>query len=149
MTIRGYYRRNRDDQPPAPHIGAWLAIPSLGWVGDVEFLLDTGADATTLLPDTSSRLGIDIRSIMSPVVRVHGVGGGVSCKSVEADISFPDESHSNGHRKFSLQLVLVEGETSGEREGKGLTPGLLGRDILNLCECTFNAATGRVTLEPL
>ena len=117
--------------------------------GDVEFLLDTGADATTLLPDTSNRLGIDVRSVRSPVVHVHGVGGGVSCKSVEADISFPDESHSSGHREFSFHLVLVEGEMSGADEGKGLLPGLLGRDILNLCECTFNAATGRITLESL
>lgn len=148
MTIRGYYRRSRDDQPPAPHASAWLAIPSLEWVGEVEFLLDTGADATTLLPGAIDSLGINTTAVMSPVVRVHGAGGGVSCKSVEAVVSLLDAA-IGGFRGFPVNLVLIEGEPAQADGPHEPLSAVIGRDILNLCECTFNAATGRVTLEPL
>lgn len=149
MAVRGYYRRDRRDQPLAPLVRAQLAIPVLGWVGEAEFLLDTGADVTTLLPKAVTDLGIDIRSLNSPVTRVHGVGGHVSCKYAEAHISLFDDSGSGGFREFPLRLVLIEGEPTEADGAQEPLSAVIGRDILNLCECTFNAVAGRVTLEPL
>ena len=118
-------------------------------MGEAEFLLDTGADVTTLLPKAVKELGIDVRSLNSPVMRVHGVAGDVSCKSVEAGIGLADDSGSGGLREFPVQLVLIEGEPTQADGAQEPLSALLGRDILNLCECTFNASTGRVTVEPL
>ena len=154
MTIRGYYRRSErfPSPPPAPHIAALVDIPALGRTVAINFLLDTGADVTSLLPQSVRRLGIDLDSVQpleGTPERLEGVGGYASCKVVEAVVNLPQDADSAVFVRFPVNLVLIEGEPAQASGPHEPLSAVIGRDILNLCECTFNAATGRVTLEPL
>ena len=154
MTIRGYYRRSErfPSPPPAPHINALVYIPVLERTVAIEFLLDTGADVTSLLPQSVRTLGIALDSVKpleGTPERLEGVGGYASCKVVEAIVNLPEDAGAAVFTRFRVNLVLIEGEPTQADGPHEPLSAVIGRDILNQCECTFNAATGHVTLEPL
>ena len=51
----------------APYVEARISFPQLGFRGLVSFLVDTGADGTVLMPADTKRLGIDPKSMSSPI----------------------------------------------------------------------------------
>ncbi len=55
--ITGFFSRN------SPYVEAHIEIPALGVSGSIQFLLDTGADGTAIMPKDGRVLGIDYRSI--------------------------------------------------------------------------------------
>jgi predicted aspartyl protease len=70
--IRGYLRGLPDRL--RPFVNAQVSIPSQQVSGEVRFLIDTGADATTLSPADSQRLGVDTRQLPQGIP-TRGVGG--------------------------------------------------------------------------
>ena len=142
MAISGYFKPSH--QEPAPYVSGSVYLPRLG-VGDrVDFLLDTGADATTLHPRDAGKLGVYAYSLGSASVSARGIGGPVHYTSEYAIISFYDGALGDW-RDFRIQVYI----TSSENEyAVGSLPSLLGRDILNRCRCTLDAAENHVALEP-
>ena len=140
MAIEGYYQ---DDHgaPVAPYIKVQVAIPDLHLLGDVEFLVDTGADATTLMPDDLAKLGVDIQAVSGPMKTADGSGGASEYKETKAELRFNDDAALGRFQDFGAVIHL-----SANPENAQL-PSLLGRDILNRCQCTFDAAQETATLK--
>ena len=142
MAIHGHYED--DSTPPAPYVRAEVYLPALRLSAEVEFLVDTGADNTALLPYDVGRMGVSARSVRGRSRDdISGIGGRARYKTTKALLRFHDAAVLGGFREFEIDVDLITARTDEQ------LPSLLGRDILNLCECTFNAVTGRVTLEPL
>ena len=141
MALHGFYVRHNPIFPGAPRIRALLYLGrSVSGVGpnvEVIFLIDTGADSTSLLSLDMNRLGIDFGVVTAPVEYANGVGGAARSKQVNATVSLSDEV--GVFRHFEVQSRLLP-DTGG-------FPSLLGRDILKQCRCTLDAVNRNVILE--
>ena len=140
MAIVGYYK---DDAPPAPYVYGEVYLPDLRLHGDIEFLVDTGADATSLMPDDMALIGVDISRIGRRYQKVDGVGGEARYKRTKAVLRFQDHDAFGHFQEFEIDIHLMAG-----REAQQL-PSLLGRDILNECECTLDGVREGVALRRL
>ena len=67
----------------------------------------------------------------------------MSYLAVDAVLSLYDEE-VGAWRGFPVQLGVSTAEASPDDR----LPSLLGRDVLNRCNCNFDARQGSVTLEP-
>ena len=111
-----------DDTTGRPYIDARLSIESLACDGHVSFLLDTGADSTTLMPLDGSQLRIDYEDL-NFVTPMSGAGGSVNCAVEEATLLFSSDEAIYGYR---IHLNICE------RSDKLMTlPSLLGRDVID------------------
>ena len=99
-----------------------IRIPRFGIRGRVNFLVDTGADVTTLHPDDGRSLNCPFAELENPVL-VGGVGGEQTYYDELADILFPGIDGFYGFR-----VVLSIGKPSEETDD---LESLLGLDILN------------------
>ena len=140
MAIDGYYK---DDGPPAPYVKAQVYLPGLRAGAEIEFLVDTGADATSLMPDDMALMRVDLRRIRGQSQSVEGVGGEARYKTAKAVLRFQDRDAFGHFQEFEVDIHLMAG-----RGGQQL-PSLLGRDILNECECTLNGVRESVALKRL
>jgi len=62
--------------PPAPYVQAFLLLPRLELQGLIDFLIDTGADNTTLSLIDLERINLDYRRLKRDSLRsVRGIGG--------------------------------------------------------------------------
>ena len=142
MAINGYFKPSH--QEPAPYVSGSVYLPRLGVGDQVDFLLDTGADATTLHPRDAGKLGVYAHSLGSASVSAKGIGGPMQYTPEYTLVSFFDRD-AGDWRNFRMQVYIASPEN--EYEAGGL-PSLLGRDVLNRCRCTLDAAENSVTLEP-
>ena len=110
------------DTSGSPYIEATVSIPSLDCRGNVSFLFDTGADATTLMPLDGMRLQIDY-ALLNFALTMSGVGGEANYSVVEATISFP-----SGDTLYSYEIDLIICERDDELIR---LPSLLGRDVID------------------
>ena len=108
----------------------------------MRFLVDTGADATTLQMSDRRRLGIPL-SQLSPQVYVESVGGLASYSQEPASVWLYDRA-ADAWRIFSIMIEIYAGEGQADD-----FPSLLGRDVLNRCRCAIDASSGSVLLEPV
>ena len=113
-------------------------MPRLGVRGSVDFLVDTGADATTLHPDDGQDMGIPFDELVNPI-RVGGVGGYETYYDEPARISF---SGIDGYYEF--EILLSVGKPSEESDG---LESLLGLDILNRMRMDYDFRRGRVRFD--
>ena len=143
VAIVGYV--NADDFPPAPYVEAEVHILRLGLRGKVNFLIDTGADATSLHPGDLGNLGITSRALRQERIEVNGVGGSIAYALEDAAIACYD-GEAGGWRYFPLRIQICAASDAASVQG---VPSLLGRDVLNRCALSVNAASGSVVIEPL
>lgn len=68
------------DTTKQPYLEGRISIPRLGVVGNISFLVDTGADRTTIHSMDASRLNLDY-SKLNWTLKAYGVGG------IEVDIA--------------------------------------------------------------
>ncbi|MDE2836518.1 MAG: retroviral-like aspartic protease family protein [Chloroflexota bacterium] len=143
MAIEGRYQpSDHPDIPPAPYIRVQVAIPSPHRpTEDIEFLVDTGADVTTIMPDALLQLGLDVGKVQGQMKVAEGSGGISRYKEIKAELRFRDATSPTYFQDFTTTIHL-----SANPRNKGL-PSLLGRDILNRCRCVFDAAQERLVLE--
>ena len=113
-------------------------LPRLGAGGYVYFLIDTGADATTLHPDDGRKIGCAFDELVNPI-RVGGVGGYETYYDEPASITF---SGIDGYYGFEIDLSV--GKPSEESDG---LESLLGVDILNRMRMDYDFRRGRVRFD--
>ena len=114
------------DSSGRPYISAWVNSPSLGLVGHVSFLVDSGADATVLMPADARKIGFDFATARK-TGRSHGIGGSAATSGLDAFLLFYDREDQclYGYDTGRLAVIHPAG-TVMER-----APSLLGRDILD------------------
>ena len=120
-----------------------MYLPNLRLHGDIEFLVDTGADVTSLMPDDMTKMGVDIQRVKGRYQKVDGVGGEAQYKKTRAILRFQDDESLGHFQEFAIDI-----NPTRSKGGQQL-PSLLGRDILNECLCSFDAVRERVTLKRL
>ncbi len=141
MAIAGYFDSGDE---PASFVEARVHLPRLGLSGTVDFLLDTGADATTLHPGDTGKIPIDLSTLSQDSISVRGIGGEMRYVQEEA-LVYIEDGDTGGWHRFSIQVHVTP--LSEHDTVRGL-PSVLGRDILNSCRCVFDAGQSLVSLEP-
>ena len=115
--IRGWF-----DYQGRPYVQGWLILPRLKIQGDVEFLVDTGADSTIIHPSDGQKLKVPFGDLQSEISAV-GIGGGHSYFSENAVILFEDDTRL---REYHCEVLIGKPSSSLNR-----LPSLLGRSLLN------------------
>ena len=111
----------------------WL--PRLGIFEWVDFLVDTGATATSLSPNDTRNLRVPISELANPV-RHRGIAGTRTYYREPAWVMFPDGTE---WRRFDIDLYVATPD-----EGADYLPSLLGRDILNTARMDYDFARRRL-----
>jgi hypothetical protein len=135
--LTGHYDKN----PGRPLIEGYLDIPSFGIQGFVQFLIDTGADNTVLMPADAKRLKVDYSKF---TITDHSLGsGGASLDYLCPAVAIFAEA---GHTAHSYGITLRLPEPKPELF---IAPSLLGRDILNRWHMTFHPTNKTIVAEVL
>jgi hypothetical protein len=121
-----------------PFVTAHLVLRAPQIVGDVDFLVDTGADSTVLAPTDTLRLGIDITQLPQGP-RSTGVGGMTATVSITAAIT-PEQ------QTLSIPLRILAPVNRRQQAALSRIPSLLGRDVLSHFALFFEARTSKVLL---
>ena len=116
--IAGYFKPDG-----IPYVECRLSLPRLGCLGRVHFLIDTGADTTTLHPDTASEMGCPFDALVNPD-QFTGVGGTLLYYTERAILTFEDED--GGAQRFEINIAVAKPHPVTND-----LDSLLGRDILN------------------
>ena len=114
-------------------IDAHVKIPSLNPSGFVQFLIDTGADCTTITQGDGKRLRINYAALTK---EDHCMGyGGASVNFLcDGTVSFAEIGVIEYEFDVELRISKPEPGTSDLL----LIPSLLGRDILNRWKISFD-----------
>jgi len=132
---------------PAPYVQAALLLPRLGLEGLVNFMIDTGADNTTLSLVDVERMNLDYRRLKrDSLVPVEGIAGQQYFYREQAILMLRDE---NGDvYVFPIEVHIPKrGELSQTNRQRRL-PFLLGRDVVNQCMVEMDSHDGVVELRP-
>ena len=111
---------------PQGHPTVWgrLDIPQWNVSHLMPFLLDTGADVTTIHPRDAGRAGIPFERLRTGIT-VGGIGGQSTYYREPATLVFADDTERRDYRyRITVDIAKPE-DVSGE------IPSLLGRDIID------------------
>jgi predicted aspartyl protease len=134
--IRGYLVSRLGQ--PRPYVTARVTVPSQSVMGDVAFLVDTGADSTVLAPAGAAALGLDVgRLQLGPSSR--GIGGVTRTALAPATVTL-------GSYTLEVQLRVLAPATAAQRNALQQIPSLLGRDLIRHFALSFEQGTRRVLL---
>jgi len=146
MAIIGYYPTGFHTLP-APYVQAAVFMQRLQVQGLVNFLIDSGADNTTLSLLDVERMNLDCRKInRKSLIPVEGIAGAQTFYSEQAIIMFRDDN-SNTYA-FSIDIHIPKRGDKGKINQQRNLPSLLGRDIVNQCKLTMDFHSGIIELEP-
>ena len=129
------------DTSGRPYIEARLEIPRLGIVTDMSFMLDTGADETTLFPDDGERLGVPYAVLNRREIDAVGVGGTAETYEELAFVDFSDGERAIYSYEISLTLLEPHEDLDG-------IPSLIGRDILNRWDVSYRPVDNKLEIIP-
>ena len=116
--ISGYF-----DPYGTPYVECRLSLPRLNCSGGIRFLIDTGADTTTLHPAAAAVLRCPFDSLVNPA-EFTGVGGRLLYYMEPAVLTFADEN--GGIQRFEIEISIAKPHPVTND-----LDSLLGRDILN------------------
>ena len=114
-------------------IEAHITIPSIHAGGFVQFLIDTGADCTTLTPADARRLRVDYPKLTT---EDHGIGytGATMDYVCPAIITFSEI----GVVEYEYDIDLRITKPDPDIPELFILPSLLGRDIINRWQINFD-----------
>ena len=130
---------------PRPYVQAWIKLSS-GADGNVNFLIDTGADITTLHPVDAQRFGIT-NSYLQGKQSSESTGIGGRVEYAREDITLTTLT-TNGDAH--VQEMEIQVGPRGEDYKKSLKAGtlsVLGRDFLKNCILVLDYRKGKVFIE--
>ena len=122
----------------APYVEGRLILPGLGIEGNISFLIDTGADVTTIMPDDSQKLRVDFHSLTNPDIAT-GIGGNATTFEEDAHLTF-FEANTNKLSLYAtpVQFITPSSYTAG-------IPSLLGRDVLDRWRMVYGPSKNILT----
>ncbi len=126
------------DTSKRPYLEGRLFIPRLEVQADISFLVDTGADKTTLSPGDGLRMGLDYEALIGNTTPSVGIGGISHNYTEQAAAVFNDPGKVL--YMYEIDLEIVEPNDSLID-----IPSLLGRDILNNWRMRYSPPTKRLT----
>jgi hypothetical protein len=123
-----------------PRLRVDITIPPQG-LAQVPFLIDTGADLTTIMPADWSRFCLDINKLTCPF-DTYGVGGKAEGFKETAMVTFlePDACL----RSYKVDIIILKPTPYIMS-----APSLLGRDIIQHWAITFDKPKNSVTARVL
>lgn len=124
-----------------PYLEGRLSRPRLRIVGDVSFLVDTGADRSAVMPIDGIRLGIDYARLAGGMAAT-GIGGSARLFSERAEIGFLD-----GTTTIHVYQIVIG--IAGPTRNSTNIPSLLGRDVLDRWRMSYNPSKGTLTFKVL
>ena len=134
--IAGYYRGRR------PMMRTHVTLPRLDAEGQIDILVDTGAQVTCILGPDGDVLNLPYESLAQPAT-LHGVGGATVMYREPALLTFRDAEDGRIYR-YRTEVRI------GPRTGSAnILPSLLGQDILQYWSLLHEPATGRLEATPL
>ena len=120
-----------------PYIEGRIVLPRLHIVGDVSFLIYTGADCSVLMPLDGTRMAIDYSQLQN-VVSSLGIGGVTRDYSEAAIIAFSD-----GTNVYAYTPTIRISTPSPDIMG---IPSLLGRDVIHRWELNYDFSQNLITM---
>ena len=129
MIIGGFDGRGR------PYVECRVVIPRLQVNESIRFLLDTGADNTSLHPLDARRARIPFDQLGNRT-NSRGIGGTSSYFREPAFLVFDDDSQL---RIYEVELRIAEPNDNNQR-----LPSLLGRNIINHWYMQYDPTNSRL-----
>ena len=129
--------RGRFDHYRRPYVLGRLILPRWNIQGEVDFLVDTGADSTIIHPYDGHRLRVPFPELESEIVSV-GIGGRHPYCPENAVLLFEDGA---GLREYHCEVLI--GRPSGNSDR---LPSLLGRPLLNRWRMLYDPTDDRLTM---
>lgn len=115
-----------------------LIIPAFFISREVSFLVDTGSDATCLMPADGVRIGLDYGNLTGQRVNSIGIGGESRPHLIRALTTFTEE---NGRQRTYVIYLLVYPEDPVLDQ----LDSLLGRDVLNRWRMRYDPHSPRLS----
>jgi len=126
---------------PWPTIRAYFRCPDRVLGGVVEFLIDTGADQTIIMPNDRESICIPnwcLADGCPPVMG--GIGGGLPVRYLhDVTLTFQAQDGST-LPPIALSRIAVADPPAASRRIYDPSPSLLGRDFLSLCSIDISEA---------
>jgi Retroviral aspartyl protease len=142
-VIHGYFAV-RSPGPPAPHVAATIRRAPAAEFAEIDFLIDTGADFTTVHPADAFRLwpGYFTHDFArDPTVReMHGIGGPARFIPLQAELQFIDDEMG------AVAAPMTVWVAAPDEQGLWNLPSLLGRDIIQQFTLTVDARKDAIHL---
>ena len=113
--MTGRFRKGR------PYVVATIVLPRLNLCGNVEFMLDTGADLTLLSPADAMRMGYCFDDMA--IAPLSGWGGTVDVALEDAIVAFSDITA----KMYGLNIGIVNRPPDECR----VMPSVIGMDLLS------------------
>ena len=130
--IRGYF-----DDTGRPRLTCRVVIPRFRISREIQFLVDTGAYRTTILPADGRRLGLPYDRLRGNI-SVHGVGGSSRHSWERVILDFNDDG-------APISRIVDMGIMPYNDEYYRLAlPSLLGRDVLNNWRILYDQPANRL-----
>ncbi len=119
----------------SPFVRAWVGGLGPPREEPTPFLLDTGADTTTIAPEDGRALGVDYSSITDWRTSMRGIGG--SARSAPRRVWLHFREDDGTIRRYQLEVALLE-----DASGSEWVPSLLGQDVLRRWRTVHDPAVG-------
>ena len=140
FEIRGFYRQGYPGGPWRPFVRVAVALPRFSVVRQVDMLVDSGADTTTLQPkDSLLMLEESQFSQLGEQHKVQGIGGFTSFFQEDAGIGLL----LRGKRICWIPIVI---DIAGLNAPPGL-PSILGNDVMRFAVTHLDAINRAVRIE--
>ena len=146
MNVEGWYK-DRSPAPPAPFVRAIVKLPRLDIWGNVDFLVDSGADSSSLHPFDIRSLKIEHAKLQPSSVTGRGIGGELQYHIEAAELYFVGGNDRTWWRchDFRICAELIDPAIAEAVEG---LPSLLGRNFQNLGLSVANPDKGQYAILP-
>ena len=145
-VIRGYFPTGFHSLP-APYVQAFLHLPRGESSGLIDFMIDTGADNTTLSLTDVERINLNYRRVRrSSLLPVQGIAGEQLFYSEEAILVFRDEDART--YVFPINIHIPKRGKPSQANQQRRLPSVLGRDVVNQCGVLIDFHEGRVEVTP-